>query len=104
MALDSTVSCGCVISGSTIRKSLLFSGVHTHSHSLIEESVLMHGCDVGEYCKLRRVIVDSKCKIPAGLVIGYDKAQDIANGFRVSDKGITLVTSNMLTALAEKSA
>ena len=103
MALDSTVSCGCIISGSTIRKSLLFTDVHTHSHSLIEESVLMHGCDIGEYCKLRRVIVDSKCKIPAGLVIGYDKAQDIANGFRVSEKGITLVTTNMLEALAKKS-
>lgn len=103
MAVDSTISGGCIVSGSTIRKSLLFSSVHTHSFSLIEESVLMHGCDVGEHCKLRRVIVDSKCKIPAGLTIGYDREQDIANGFRVSEKGITLVTDKMLSALALKS-
>ena len=104
MAVDSTVSDGCVISGSTIRKSLLFSSVHTHSHSVIEESVLLHNSDIGENCKLRRVIVDSKCKIPAGLTIGYDKGQDIANGFRVTAKGITLVTREMLAALALKLA
>lgn len=101
-ALDSTVSSGCIISGSTIRKSLLYSSVHTHSHSLIEQSVLMHECDIGEYCKLHRVIVDTKCHIPAGLTIGYDRDQDIANGFRVSEQGITLVTRDMLKALAEK--
>ncbi len=100
-ALDSTVSGGCIISGSTIRKSLLYSNVHTHSYSLIEQSVLMPGSDVGEHCKLLRVIVDSKCHIPAGLTIGYDREQDIANGFRVSEKGITLVTRDMLKALAK---
>ncbi|WP_354623180.1 glucose-1-phosphate adenylyltransferase [Psychromonas sp. MME2] len=102
MAVDSTVSGGCIISGSTVRKSLLYSSVHTHSHSVIEESVILHGSDVGEYCKLKRVIVDSNCKIPAGLTIGYDREQDIANGFRVTDKGITLVTRHMLKALTKK--
>ncbi|WP_435237621.1 glucose-1-phosphate adenylyltransferase [Psychromonas sp. PT13] len=100
-ALDCTVSGGCIVSGSTIRKSLLFSNVHTHSHSLIEQSVLMRGCDIGEYCKLRRVIIDSECKVPEGLTIGYDKEQDIANGFRVTEKGITLVTRGMLAKLNE---
>jgi glucose-1-phosphate adenylyltransferase len=103
-ALDSTVSGGCIISGSTIRKSLLFSSVHTHSYCVIEYSVILHGSDVAENCKLRRVVVDSDCKIPAGMTIGYDKEQDIANGFRVSEKGITLVTKDMLAALAKKSA
>ena len=98
-ALDCTVSGGCIVSGSTIRKSLLFSNVHTHSHSLIEQSVLMRGCDIGEYCKLRRVIIDSECRVPEGLTIGYDKEQDIANGFRVTEKGITLVTRGMLAKL-----
>ncbi len=102
MAVDSTVSGGCIISGSTIRKSLLYSSVHTHSCSLIEQSVLLHGCDIGEHCKLKRVILDSFCQVPAGLTIGYDREQDIANGFRVTKKGITLVTSKMLKALAER--
>lgn len=41
---------------------------------------------------------------PAGLTIGYDREQDIANGFRVSEKGITLITIDMLDALANKQA
>lgn len=62
----------------------------------------MHNSDVGEYCQLFRVIVDANCSIPSGLTIGVDKAQDKANGFRVSEKGITLVTSEMLKKLAKK--
>ncbi|WP_354623420.1 glucose-1-phosphate adenylyltransferase [Psychromonas sp. MME2] len=103
-AYDSTVASGCIISGSTIRKSLLYCSVHTHSYSLIERSVLMPKCDVGEHCKLHKVIVDTKCRIPAGLVIGYDREQDIANGFRVSKNGVTLVTQDMLDKLAAKKA
>ena len=101
MAVDSTVSGGCIISGSTIRKSLLYSSVHAHSYSLIEESVLLHGSHVGERAKLKRVILDSYCSVPAGLCIGYDREQDIANGFRVTEKGVTLVTKAMLDKLAK---
>ncbi|HHY0583404.1 TPA: glucose-1-phosphate adenylyltransferase [Vibrio parahaemolyticus] len=101
MAVDSTVSGGCIISGSTIRKSLLYSSVHAHSYSLIEESVLLHRSHVGEHAKLKRVILDSYCCVPAGLSIGYDKEQDEANGFRVTEKGITLVTKTMLENLAK---
>ncbi|HEY5716476.1 MAG TPA: glucose-1-phosphate adenylyltransferase [Psychromonas sp.] len=103
-ALDSTVSSGCIISGATVRKSLLYSSVHAHSYSLIEQSVVMREVDIGEHCQLFRVIVDAKCRIPAGLRIGYDREQDIANGFRVTEKGITLVTRDMLAALAKKTA
>jgi len=62
----------------------------------------MHNSDVGEYCKLFRVIVDANCSIPAGLTIGVNKKQDKANGFRVSEKGITLVTSAMIKTLAKR--
>jgi len=102
MAVDSTVSGGCIISGSVIRKSLLFSRVHVHSYSEIEQSVLMHASEIGEGCKLYRVIVDSKCHVPAGLCIGIDREQDITNGFRVTKKGITLVTRQMLKDLEKK--
>ena len=102
MAVDSTVSGGCIISGSSIRNSLLYSRVHTHSRSVIEESVLMPGCDIGERCKLKKVIVDSGCVVPADMVIGHDRAQDEANGFRVTEKGVTLVTKDMLKKLVNK--
>ena len=104
MAVDSTVSGGCIISGSTIRKSLLYSNVHAHSYSLIEESVLLPGSHVGEHAKLKRVILDSYCCVPAGLSIGYDKKQDEANGFRVTENGITLVTNTMLENLAKQTS
>lgn len=48
------------------------------------------------HCKLRKVIIDRGCVIPAGSVIGYDHDADRKNGFRVSDKGVTLVTRKML--------
>ncbi|MBE0366111.1 glucose-1-phosphate adenylyltransferase [Pseudoalteromonas ulvae UL12] len=102
MAVDSTVSGGCIISGSTVRKSLLFSKVHVHSYCTIEEAVLLPGVIVGRNSRIRRAIIDRSCEIPADMCIGYDVEQDIANGFRVSKKGIVLVTRDMLSALATK--
>jgi glucose-1-phosphate adenylyltransferase len=104
VAVDSTISGGCIISGSHVRNSLLFSSVHAHSHSVIEESVILPQVDIGQYSKIKRAIIDRGCKIPDNLSIGYDKQQDLANGFRISAKGIVLVTPDMLTALAEKKA
>ena len=102
MAVDSTVSGGCIISGSTVRKSLLFSKVHVHSYCTIEEAVLLPGVIVGRNSRIRRAIIDRSCEIPADMCIGHDVEQDIANGFRVSNKGIVLVTRDMLSALAAK--
>ncbi|MCJ8300603.1 MAG: glucose-1-phosphate adenylyltransferase, partial [Pseudomonadales bacterium] len=100
-AVDSTVSSGCIISGSTVRQSLLFSKVHVHSYSLIEQSVVLRGVVIGRNCKIRRAIIDSNCVIPDGCCIGYEQALDIENGFRVSEQGVVLVTAKMLQALAE---
>ena len=101
-ALDSTVSSGCIISGSTVRQSLLFSKVHVHSYSVIEQSVVLPGVVIGRNCQIRRAIIDSNCVIPEGYCIGHDQALDIENGFRVSQQGVVLVTAKMLQALAEK--
>ncbi|ATC97109.1 glucose-1-phosphate adenylyltransferase [Pseudoalteromonas tunicata] len=104
MAVDSTVSGGCIISGSTVRKSLLFSKVHIHSYCLIEEAVLLPGVVIGRHCKIRRAIIDRSCEVPENTVIGFDREQDQANGFRVSNKGIVLVTRDMLIAYVAKQA
>ena len=95
MAIDSLVSGGNVISGAAIRRSLLFSSVHVHSKSIIEDSVILPGGDIGEGVQLRRVIVDKHCRIPAGMKIGFDPVAD-ARQFHVSQKGVTLVTAEML--------
>ncbi|MBC6903888.1 glucose-1-phosphate adenylyltransferase [Saccharophagus sp. K07] len=95
-AVDSMVSGGCIISGGTVRKSLLFSDVRVHSYTLIEESVLLPEVQVHRYAKVKRAIIDRACEIPRGMEIGVDHEQDKARGFRVTKKGITLVTREML--------
>jgi glucose-1-phosphate adenylyltransferase len=78
---------------------VLFSSVHLHSHATVEEAVLLPQVDVGERCELRRVVIDKGCRIPAGLRIGFDAAED-ARRFHRTDKGVVLVTCDMLDALA----
>ncbi len=96
MAVDSTVSGGCIISGSQLSKTLLFSNVRVHSYCNIDESVILPEAVVNRNCKIRRAIIDRGCDIPAGTVIGYDPEIDKQNGFRITDKGIVLVTRGML--------
>ena len=102
MAVDSTVSGGCIISGSVVRRSLLFSNVHVHSFCEIEGAVLLPGAIVERHCKIRNAIVDRGCHLPKGLVIGLDAEEDRKNGFRVSNKGIVLVTREMLVAYNQR--
>jgi glucose-1-phosphate adenylyltransferase len=95
-AVDSLVSGGCIISGSKVVQSVLYSNVRTNSWSTIEESVLLPEVNVGRHCRLRKTIIDRGCNIPANTEIGFDAAADAARGFRVTDGGITLVTRAML--------
>lgn len=97
-AVDSLVSGGCIISGARVRRSVLFSSVHLHSWASVEESVLLPQVDVGEHCQLRRVVVDKGCRIPAGMRIGFDAAED-ARRFHRTSQGVVLVTPGMLKAL-----
>ncbi|MCK5826678.1 MAG: glucose-1-phosphate adenylyltransferase [Desulfuromusa sp.] len=96
MAVDTTVSGGCIISGSYLKKSLLFSNVRVHSYSTIEETVILPEVIINRHCKIRRAIIDRGCEVPEGTVIGYDAEQDKANGFRITEKGVVLVTRGML--------
>jgi len=95
-AVDSTISGGCIISGAKVSKSLLFSNVRVGSYSDIQESVILPHVNIERNCKIRRAIIDRSCIIPDGMVIGYDHKQDKANGFRITDNGIVLVTRKML--------
>lgn len=94
-ALDSSVSGGCIISGATVRRSLLFSNVKVNSFSSVEDSVILPDVAVGRHARLRRVVVEKRCSIPEGLVVGYDPDED-RKRFYVSEKGITLITPEML--------
>ena len=95
MAVDSLVSGGCIISGSVVRRSLLFSDVRVNSYSEIEDSVILPKVDVGRYVTLKRCVIDKNCRIPEGLEVGVNLAED-RRRFHVTDQGITLVTPEML--------
>ena len=94
-ALDSSVSGGCIISGATVRRSMLFSNVKVNSYSVIEDSVILPNVEIRRNARLRRVVVEKRCVIPEGLMVGYNKEED-RQRFRVTEKGVTLITPEML--------
>lgn len=96
MAVDSTVSGGCIVSGANLRRSLLFSNVKVNCYTDIEQSIILPDVSIGRRCKIRKAIIDRGCVIPEGMEIGVDNEQDKANGFRVTAKGVVLVTRGML--------
>jgi glucose-1-phosphate adenylyltransferase len=98
MALNSMVSGGCIISGAVVRGSLLFSDVRVDEHSVVEDSVILPHVEIGRNCHIRRAILDEGCQLPEGLRIGTDRDTD-ARHFQVTDKGVVLVTPDMLRRL-----
>lgn len=94
-AVSSLVSGGCIISGTEVRNSLLFTMVHTNSYATLDHAVVLPYAVVGRHARLRNVVVDRGVIIPEGLVVGEDPVDD-AKWFRVTDSGITLITQDML--------
>ncbi|WP_305906791.1 glucose-1-phosphate adenylyltransferase [Methylomarinum sp. Ch1-1] len=94
-AIDSMVSGGCVVSGSTVRHSLLFSQVRVNSYSLVEDSVVLPDVNIGRHCRIKKAIIEKGCDVPEGTVIGENREED-ERRFHVSPGGVVLVTSDML--------
>jgi glucose-1-phosphate adenylyltransferase len=97
-AISSLVSGGCIISGASCRRSLLFTGVHVHSYATLHEAVVLPGADIGRGARLSRVVVDRNVRIPDGLVVGEDPVLD-AQRFRRTENGVCLITKAMLERL-----
>jgi glucose-1-phosphate adenylyltransferase len=97
IGISSLVSGGCIISGSSIRRSLLFTGVHVHSYGSIENAVILPYVEVGRRARLKNVVVDRGVRIPADLVVG--DPDDDARRFRRTTRGVCLVTQAMLDRL-----
>ena len=100
MAVDSLVSGGCIVSGTAVRRSLLFSNVRVRSYGEVDGAVLLPGVVVGRYARLRKVVVDSGVILPEGLVVGEDPEAD-ARRFRRSAGGVCLITQPMIDALGQ---
>jgi glucose-1-phosphate adenylyltransferase len=99
MAVSSLVSGDCIVSGASVRRSLLFTGVRAHSFSSLDEAVVLPRCQIGRGAKLRRVVIDRGVIIPEGLVVGEDASLD-ASRFRRTSNGICLITQTMIDQLA----
>jgi glucose-1-phosphate adenylyltransferase len=98
-AICSLVSGGCIVSGASVRNSLLFTGVHVHSYARLDGAVVLPQVDIGEGARMTRAVVDRGVRIPAGLVVGENAASD-AQRFHRTQRGVTLVTQPMIDALS----
>jgi glucose-1-phosphate adenylyltransferase len=92
-ALDSVISPGCIVSGSSIYGSVLCPNVRVHSFCHIEQSILMPGVRVGRHARMRRAIIDRDVLIPRGALIGYNEAED-RRRHTVTDSGVIVVTTD----------
>ena len=102
MAISSMVSGGCIISGTEVRNSCLFTNVKTNSYAVLDHAVILPNVIVHRSARLRQVVVDGGVVIPEGLVVGEDPTED-AEWFRVTDRGTTLITQEMLDKKAAAS-
>ncbi|MFT4149597.1 MAG: glucose-1-phosphate adenylyltransferase [Paracoccaceae bacterium] len=98
-AVSSLVSGDCIVSGSEVRNSLLFTGVRTHSYATLDQVVALPYVDVARRAELSRCVIDRGVKIPDGLVVGQDPEED-ARWFRRSEGGVVLITQDMIDARA----
>ena len=98
-AVSSLVSGDCIVSGASIRRTLLSTGVRVNSFSALKEAVILPECDIGRNVRLSKVVVDRGVLIPEGLVVGEDPALD-AKRFRRTDNGVVLITQPMIDRLA----
>lgn len=96
-AISSLVSGGCIISGTEVRSSLLFTGVHSNSFSVLDHAVVLPYVTIERNARLRNVVIDRGITIPQGLVVGEDPIED-EKFFRVTEKGVTLITGPMVEA------
>ncbi len=94
----SLVSGGCIVSGASVHRSLLFTGVHVHSYASLTGCVVLPYVDIGRHCRLTNVVIDAGVRIPPGLVVGEDPELD-ARRFRRTDRGVCLITQPMLDRL-----
>ena len=97
-AINSLVSGGCIVSGAMVKDSVLFSNVLVRSYSHIEKSVVLPDVQINRNCRVKNAVIDRRCKLPDGMVIGEDAELDAQRFYR-SPNGVVLVTRDMLAKL-----
>ena len=98
VAVNTLVSGGCIVSGSYVAHSVLFSEVRVHSFCRVEQAVVLPDVTIARNCRLRKVVIDRGCRLPEGLVVGEDAVLD-AQRFERTEGGVVLITQAMLDQL-----
>ncbi len=94
-AIDSLVSGGCILSGASVRRSVLFTNVRLHSYARVEDSVILPNVDIGRHCVIRRAVIDSYCRLPEHFSVGVDPEED-RKRFYVTERGVALIVPEMI--------
>jgi glucose-1-phosphate adenylyltransferase len=90
-ALESIMSDGCIISGGTVRDSIISPGVVVERDALVEQSIIFDDVIIEPNARIRRAIIDKEARIQAGASIGYDLEADKRRGCTISEAGIVVV-------------
>ncbi|HEY2976359.1 MAG TPA: glucose-1-phosphate adenylyltransferase [Burkholderiaceae bacterium] len=98
IAVNTMVSGGCIVAGSHLTDAVLFSGVRVHSFCRIDQAVVLPNVTIGAGCRLRKVVIDRRCVLPEGLVVGEDPQLD-ARRFERTEGGVVLINDEMLARL-----
>ena len=96
LAVDTIIAGSSIVSGGTVRGSILGRGVRIHTGALVEDSVIFDNCDVGRHAKVRRAILDKNVKIPPGTEVGYDLEED-RKKYHVTESGIVVIEGHQST-------
>ena len=91
-AHDSIICQGSIISGGSVSRSILSSGVRVNSYATVDDCILFEGVNVGRHSRIRRAIIDKNVQLPPDTVIGYDMEEDRKRGFTVSENGIVVIS------------
>ena len=100
VVVNTLVSGGCIVSGSHVASSVLFSDVRVHSFSYVNQAVILPNVSIGRRCRLNKVVIDRGCEVPEGLVVGEDPVAD-AERFERTVGGVVLITREMLKKLKQ---
>ncbi|MCX6587892.1 MAG: glucose-1-phosphate adenylyltransferase [Acidobacteria bacterium] len=90
VGIDSIVAGGTILSGGSVKNSVIGRGCRIHAGAMIEDSIVFDNCDIGRRAKIKRAILDKNVRVPEGATIGYDLEQD-AKRYHVTESGIVVV-------------
>ncbi|RZS44292.1 glucose-1-phosphate adenylyltransferase [Herbihabitans rhizosphaerae] len=89
-ALESIVGPGTIISGATVRDSVISADVMVDDGALVEGAVLLPGVRIGKNAVVRKAILDKNVVVEPGATVGVDHAEDRGR-FTVSAGGVTVL-------------